>query len=209
MAKLEFTIAALGGSNSFRAAVVAANKEVAEAATRTMDITAKNITNRGRKDIARAGFGNKWQRTWRAIRYPEKTKLSVEPAVYARHKIDYAGVFEYGITIKGKPFLYVPTKDAPKKIGRFKTTPRRFVQKFPTFKLSSVGRFTGTTKPLLVAPYRRGRGKLKKGEQRVLFVGIRRATNKKKFNLTRIVDQARRIIPRLYALQFEKVTGQR
>ena len=82
-----------------------------------MEITARNITNRGRTEIARAGFGKRWQRTWKATVYPEKGR-SVEPAVYARHKINYAGVFEFGLTVKGKPYLWIPTRNAPKNIGR-------------------------------------------------------------------------------------------
>ncbi|WP_353842903.1 DUF6441 family protein, partial [Mesorhizobium sp.] len=44
------------------------------------------------------------------------------------HNIRYAGIFEEGGTISGKPRLWLPLKDTPKRAGRQKMTPALYIK---------------------------------------------------------------------------------
>lgn len=75
------------------------------AITAAMNMAASMILDAGRADIAGAGnFGAKWT---------DGLKMEIEGAapnmrMYLTHTIPYAGIFETGGTIQGKPFLWIP-----------------------------------------------------------------------------------------------------
>lgn len=190
-------------------------RPVAEAATAAMTDAANQVKTEGRADIARAGFSKRWQNTLRADVYPSRGKVSVSAAALIHHKIQYAGVFEEGATIRGKPFLWLPLRTTPKKIGGQRMTARLFAERVgPLRFVQRPGH-----RPLLMAQVRstdaavrKGvslnalkRGKAaKRGTLRSvpMFVGIETVTIRKKFNITAIVQRARDALFELYFRHF-------
>jgi hypothetical protein len=82
----------------------------------------------GRAQIASAGFSTRWQNTLRARVYPDHAAAAIDAAVVIRHKIDYAGIFERGGRITGKPWLWLPLPAAPPRIGNRRITPAIYEQ---------------------------------------------------------------------------------
>jgi len=194
---------------------------IALTATEVMDEVKDIVKREGRADIARAGFSKKWQNALRVDRYPKGRKKSVEAAVFVHHNIQYAGVFEEGATIHGSPLLWLPTDEAPKRIGRNRMTPANFERKIG--HLVSLTSRKGT--PLLGYPIRLSksnaaktspkitmaairRGKTGKGTLRTvaMFVGIRKARIHKQFSIRKVCENARDRIPTLYAAIFSDVS---
>jgi len=63
------------------------------------------IKNDGDKNIKAGGkFGARWTNAWQVT----STAKGVDAEIRARHAIWYAGVFEYGAVIHGKPMLWIP-----------------------------------------------------------------------------------------------------
>lgn len=178
-------MSALGGKESFNKAFLQKNRVVAEAATGAMDLAADRIKRDGRASIQAGGFKKRWQNALRVDRHPKKA-VSINAAVYVYHKIPYAPLFEFGGTVSGKPLLWVPTRNSPAKIGRSKVSPRRFHSQVANLRSAK-----GVDRPMLVADYRRGRGRPKKGAPKanVIFVGIPRVKIPKKFSITKVVDR--------------------
>ncbi len=200
MSNLQFTFSALGGEKAFEEAFLRKHKVVAQAATFAMQETGQNIKDDARKSIARAGFKRKWQNAMRANVYPGKGKHSIDAAVYVYHKIPYAHVFEFGARIAGKPYLWVPTKNSPARIGRSKVTPRKFAAQIAPLRSAKGGK-----RPMLVANYRRGRGRRKKGAPQSVpvFVGIKSARIPKKFNIVGAFKKAAGRVAGLYFKHFK------
>jgi len=59
----------------------------------------------GRANIAAAGFPARWRAALKSRFYPNK---GGDPAALVFDTIPFAGVFERGITIKGRPLLWLP-----------------------------------------------------------------------------------------------------
>jgi len=86
---------------------------VASAAVKALQQTAANAVADGRRNIASAGrFGKNWQRDlqFRMIDMEKAGEPSLEAKAVIFHKAAIAPVFEHGITIAGKPLLWIPTK---------------------------------------------------------------------------------------------------
>lgn len=80
-------------------------RSVVAAATAALRETAANAVKEGRSNIAGAGnFGPKWQQ---GLQY--RMEKGGEPKAIIFHKFGFAGVFEHGATIAGKPLLWIPT----------------------------------------------------------------------------------------------------
>jgi hypothetical protein len=96
-------------------------RPVATAAVAALRETAANAVQEGRRNIASAGaFGANWQRD---LQYLTKdARQAGEPSLQAKatvfHKSALAGVFEQGITIEGKPLLWIPTTPGAPRAGR-------------------------------------------------------------------------------------------
>jgi hypothetical protein len=76
----------------------------------------------GRANIAAAGFSSRWQRALTYNFYPNEGD---DPAALVFHRIPFAGVFERGVTIQGRPLLWLPIEQnlphgvrSPKQYGR-------------------------------------------------------------------------------------------
>jgi hypothetical protein len=180
-------------------ALAGMQKPIAVAATGAMKDAAAQIKTRGRANIAAAGFSSKWQNALQVNVYPQHG-VALDPALWAYHKIKYAGVFETGAVITGKPFLWLPIAALPSKIGSSRMTPRLYQQ--IVGPLRSI-RVPGKA-PMLVGPVRGGQAgsqltlsKLRAGvrggkgvETMPLFIGIRSVTERPRFGLQAVFDTA-------------------
>jgi hypothetical protein len=152
-------------------------RPVAEAATAAVRDAGNAAVKDGRAGIARAGFSQKWQNALRSDVYP-KNRVSMRPAAHIRHKIPYAGVFEEGATIPGRPLLWLPLPTVPVGPGGRRLTPKKFIAQGN--QLVSVKR--PGKRPLLVG---------KVGDKSVpLFFGIPTVTIRKKFDVVAAVRRA-------------------
>lgn len=160
--------------------------------TRAMQLLGADIKTQGRAEIRRGGLSGKWANALRVQVYPQRG-VSLEPAVWIWHKIPYAGIFEKGGEVRGKPILWVPLSSMPKKIGGKRPSPRSLGQ-----HLIYVDR--GSKPPLLVGKppggFRKGRTKASRGfharyansDLAPLFIGLNTAHIRKRFSLQRLFE---------------------
>src|SRR6476660_1481334 len=92
-------------------------RPMARAATAAVRDAGDIAKRGGRSSIAVAGFSHKWQNALRVNIYPPQGE-SLRPAAFVFHKIRYAGVFEEGAVIGGKPLLWLPLSNVPIRRGR-------------------------------------------------------------------------------------------
>lgn len=201
-------------SGEFDKAMTAIYRPIAAAGTAAIGAAADEIKRKGRADIAQAGFGKRWQNTFRVDTYPKKGRVSANAAALVYHKIPYADVFEAGATIRGKPMLWLPLKTTPKKIGRNRMTPKVFRREVgPLFTLNR------GSKPLLAAKIAISKSQAKSGKMPKpslaklrdgattkgltraipLFVGVDSVKLRDRFSLREITDDAAERLPALYA----------
>lgn len=187
---------------------------IARAATLAIRDAGEAAKAEGRADIASAGFGKKWQNALRADYFP-KRKDSMHPAALLRHKIPYAGVFEDGAAISGKPYLYLPLDTVPLGSTGKPLTPKQYASRVGPL---SSGK-TKDGKPLLFGKGSRStilkatdkvtrlrRGAVKRGIRKIsvpLFVGVPTVNIRKKFNLRRIFARAGDRLGELYVKNFK------
>jgi hypothetical protein len=177
------------------------------------------VKREGRADIAAAGFSRKWQNAFRVNVYPKRPKVSINAAALAFHKIGYAGVFEEGATIPGKPLLWLPLKSTPKRVGGKRATPAQYVRTVgPLFSINRPGKNPllagqialsrrgqkrgGTGRPqagskVTLSALRRGAGG---APSRLvpLFVGLRSVDIRDRFSIREIVERAAARLAALY-----------
>lgn len=210
MASLKFTIEAKEGQFEDVLAIQAYDT-VEQASQAAITAAGQIVKIQGRADIAAAGFGPKWQNTFRVDVFP-KTGASVNAAAFIHHKIGYAGIFEEGGEIQGKPLLWIPLTGTPKKIGRYRFSAYNYRLKYGRDSLQLVKR-TGKA-PLLFgkkpsgmrrALVRRLKGLRKDvGDQRVpLFAGVDRVNIRKRFHIRNIVESAAARLPELFTAHFD------
>jgi Family of unknown function (DUF6441) len=87
-------------------------RAVATASVAALRETADDAVEEGRSNIAGAGaFGPKWQQGLkrRMVGATENGEPSLQAKAIIFHKFGFAGVFEHGATIQGKPLLWIPT----------------------------------------------------------------------------------------------------
>jgi hypothetical protein len=184
------------------------NKPIAEAATGAITDAAASFTTKGRAAIAGAGFGPKWQNALRVIVYPTG-RASIDAAMYAYHKIRYAGVFETGATITGKPFMWLPIAALPDKFGSQRVTPKVYRETVgPLHTVRARGKL-----PMLAGPVKVGRpgskltlSKLRAGqaggkgvETIPLFVGIKVVHEPAKLGLAAVFNEVKGDLPADFA----------
>lgn len=194
----------------FAQAMAAMKDPVAFAGTSAISEAADIIKREGRADIGAAGFSKKWQNALRTEVFPSK-RYSMEASAYIWHKIVYAGIFEKGGVIGGKPRLWLPLPTAPKRAGRSKMTPALYVKTIgPLVSIERPGR-----PPLLagrLATNRRGQtnkskvtlSALKRGGSGApstlvpLFIGIERVSIRDRFSIREITEKAAARLGDLY-----------
>lgn len=206
-----------GKPAAFLDRMLARHDAVARAATAAMKDASERLKADARAAIAKAGFGRRWQNTLRTKVFPVN-KASVDAAVFMWHKIPYAGVFETGAAISGRPLLWVPLDGTPKRIGRRRLTPASFTaatgQKLVRFKSRDGRPLLGATVRMSKARAAADRPKvslslLKRGttgrgilKTIPLFVGIDRITLRGRFGISGVAARVRDRLPELYARNF-------
>lgn len=208
---LKFTVAILKGE--FDLAMKGIYDPIAQAATDACREAAEIGKTKGRASIAAGGFSKQWQNALRADVFPRPPKASASAAVQFYHSIPYAGVFEEGAVIRGKPKLYVALPSAPKRVARRRMTPERFVQNIgPLFPMklkgkSYLGARIGLSKPAAKRgpPYKMTMAELRRGARFEgvvrtvpVFFGIDTVNIRKRFDLESAFIDAADELPRLY-----------
>src|SRR4029077_19708656 len=87
-------------------------RAVATASVAALREAADDAVDDGRSDIAGAGrFGPSWQQGLkrRIVGAREDGEPSLQAKAIIFHKFGFAGVFEHGAVIQGKPLLWIPT----------------------------------------------------------------------------------------------------
>jgi hypothetical protein len=166
-------------------------RRISTAAWLALQDVGKQVDLLGRVAIKRGGFGPKWQSAWKSKVYPSN-KPSIDAAIYTRHKVPYAGIFETGGTVKGNPLMWIPTRNVPVLGGRLrKMTPARFAKTIGP--LSGPRRTSGSNRtPVLF-------GAIPGSKKRVpMFIGVRSVFQKKRFNVGAAVVAAAAAFPRYY-----------
>lgn len=211
----------------FAKAIADLQKPLARAATATAKDVGNNFVKPGmRSAISRAGFGPRWQNAARVVVFP-KTGIALDPAIWAYHKIKYADIFEEGGTIqpKQRKLLWLPTNNAPKKIGKERLTPATFIKNVgPLHPVRQPGR------PLMLAAYMSGRqgskptmAKLRRGSALarlgvrarrgrhgqgvtsvVMFIGLPSVRIHARFGLSKVFREAGRKLISSYASAIAK-----
>jgi hypothetical protein len=172
-----------------------------------------SVKAEARTDIASAGLGKGFVQALRVDIYP-KGRNSLNASAHVFHKIPYAGVFEEGATIRGKPRLWLPLSDVPKRIGKKRMTPQLFTERVaPLQYVKPPG-----GKPLLVAKMRSSRStkvtlariraaNTGAGNGKIIsvpiFVGIDTVAVKKRLKIQSIINRAVSRLPELYASYFK------
>lgn len=187
--------------------------DVASAAKRAITAAGDAVKTEARAVIGAAGLGPKWRNALRVDIHPKRGD-SVNAAAWIYHKIHYAGVFEEGATITGKPLLWLPLRGTPKKFGRVKLTPKVYnanIGKLVFIKSKSgkpllAGKAgltkSGKTPKASMAALKRGAAGGPAGLV-PLFVGVKSIKIPKKFSVADVCQKARNLLPELYARYFE------
>jgi len=172
---------------------------IAAAATGAIKDAAAQIKTEGRAAIAAGGFGQKWQNALRVEVYPSRG-ISANAAALAHHKIPYAGIFETGGTIQGRPLLWIPLTGSPARISGQRFTPRSFTAligplvliKRPFKRPLLASPISGKpTSKVTVARFRRGQQGLGRNiSLQPVFVGVPTAQIRKRFDLQAVFERA-------------------
>lgn len=186
---------------------------MAAAATAAVREAADTVKSKGRANIAAGGFGRRWQKALRANVYP-RGRNSVNAAALIYHKIPYAGVFETGAVIGGKPYLWLPLPTTPFGAGGRRISASQYRKKVgaPLYSIWRPGkppmlganvRQTGSRagRGISLSLLRRGRNPGGRGTVRLvpLFVGVSRVVIRKRFAIKALIEQAVASLPALYA----------
>ena len=206
-------------ADNLQNAILEMDRPVRDACVAAIHIAGGRVLELGRRDISKAGFGHRWQNTWKVRFYPETGVSSINAAAWAYHKIPYAEVFEDGATLHGRPMLWIPLRNAPKKFGRGHITPKDLrAQGIKLFSINKAGRVPLLATKIYGSPAQSRRlnfnvsvAALKKsrttpknpGSKQVrmtvpLFFGIRSVSIGKKFHLATIVNAERNALPGYY-----------
>jgi hypothetical protein len=205
---MKFTLQSVPGQflNGFRDA----SRPMSEASSEAIRDASSIAKAEGRASIAAAGFSQAWQNALRDRQYPESGEPSIDAAAFIWHKIPYAGIYEDGGTIQGSPLLWIPLRNAPKKIGRYgRMTPKLFREKIgPLFRMKNTAkpilaaRIRATRAPAKVSMSALRRGTNPGGRGRIMavpiFVGIPSRTVQKRFNIREIAERTAGRLGELY-----------
>lgn len=193
-------------TGQFDAAMKDVYRPIAVAAKSAMAATAAPIKSRGRAQIRAAGFKNQYATAFRVDVYPKGAKASANAAIVAYHKVDYSEVFEEGIRIGGKPYLWVPIRDKRTRIGKKQLRLKDF--KARGEKLVMVKR-AGKAPLLMGRPLSgmpRPRRKSERESYKVyqagglvpLFVGVSKVDLSKRLNIYPLIDSESAHLPQRY-----------
>lgn len=154
-------------------------REITAAAYAALQDTARDIETAGRQAIAAGGFGPRWQQAFRVKVFPSKPSLNA--AIFAYHKIPYAGLFETGGTVRGRPLLWLPTRNVPVVAGGGRPSPAKFVR--------AGGQLSGGRRGRKGRPILFGKRAGAKGFK-PMFIGVPAVTIGKQFSVGEAIQQA-------------------
>jgi hypothetical protein len=158
--KFELTVDQSALTNIVRAK----QRAIAAAANAALRETAANAVEEGRSNIAGAGkFGPKWQQ---GLQFRMEKGGEAKAIIF--HKFGFAGVFEHGATIQGKPLLWIPTTPGGPRASRSGK------------KLTSA---TVRGKPMLFDANDKDR------DRKPLYIGVPSVRIPKKWRITEIVKE--------------------
>lgn len=153
-------------------------REIREAEAGAVQDAAKLAVKEGQANVAAAGFSLRRQKG--KVKYLFYRNIGSDPAAIIYFPMPFGYVFERGITIKGRPLLWLPLEQnlpagihSPKQYGR---------------KMVSVN--VAGKPPLLFDAQNRLLGPL--------FVGVRSATIRKRLNLVAIFRRAEEYMKEFY-----------
>jgi Family of unknown function (DUF6441) len=160
-------------------------RSVAAASVAALREAADDAVEEGRSNIAGAGkFGPKWQSGLK--RRMKGATEGGEPSLQAKaiifHKFGFAGVFEHGATIAGKPLLWIPTQEGGPAASRSGK------------KLVSA---TVRGRPMLFDANDRNR------ERKPLYIGVPSVRIPKKWRITEIVKENAARLGELFLKHFK------
>jgi len=196
---------------SFEAAFRAPYSPMAEAAQGAIAAAGNIVKVEARADIAAAGLGAGFVKALRVDIYP-KGRNSLNATAHVYHKIPYAGVFEEGATIRGRPRMWVALPNVPQRYGRKPMTPELFRKSIGTLAfVKPPGK-----RPLLFAKAKAGKNTTRISLARFraagsgpgpfvsvpVFVGLDSVSIRKRLKIAGIVRSARDRLPQLYAALF-------
>lgn len=209
-------------AREIEAAFAGVERSMARAATATMVWAAGEMKRRGRAEFARAGFSQRAQNAFRSESYPTGRKVSLAPAAYAWHNFRWAGIWEEGAEIAGKPDLFLPLDTVPKRLGARRLTPALFRERIgPLAFVERPGK-----PPLLVAKVGLTRGQARRRRPRVslaalrrgaggdpgaaairslpIFIGVPRVRVHKQVSIGRVVEGIAAELPGVYAEKIDR-----
>lgn len=196
-------------------------QNLARAATDTIKDAVVEVKQGGRAAIAAGGFSKRWQNAFRVNMYPA-SGTSLDPAMWAYSKIDYAGIFQTGGTIRPhRGLLWVPLPSAPKKIGGQRTTVGRYLQRVgklqmikragkPPVLVARVLRRVAPGKSATVSRLRRGSAASQERRRTnfvPIFVGLSSVTLKRRFNVRPVYDAASAHVQGNFTRHMEALTS--
>ena len=144
-------------------------RQIAEAREGAVQDAAKMAVDEGRANIASAGFSSRWQKALTSRFYPNEGE---DPAALIYHRIPFAGVFERGVRISGRPLLWLPIEQ---NLPHGVRSPKQYGKKLVSVNIAG-------KPPLLFDAANRLRGPL--------FFGTRSVDIRKRFDLYRIFARA-------------------
>ena len=198
---------------AFKEAFTAPYALMAQAAQQAVAQAGEEVKTAARASIASAGLGPGFVKALRVDIYPRR-RNSLNASAHIYHRIPYAGVFEEGATIRGKPRLWIPLRSAPQKIGKKRMTPQEYVARVGPLQFVQLpGR-----NPLLFARMKgkRAGGKVTLGKLRAaktatgsgatrsvpIFGGVDAVTIRKRLDIGSIVERATNRLAQFYAQAF-------
>ena len=198
---------------AFKEAFTAPYARMAQAAQQAVAQAGDEVKTAARANIASAGLGPGFVKALRVDIYP-RGRNSLNASAHIYHRIPYAGVFEEGETIRGRPRLWIPLKSATLRIGRKRMTPQdyaarigplQFVQPpggkpllFAKMKAKKAGAKVTLSK-LRAARTATGRGATISVP---IFVGVDAVSIRKRLDIGSIVARASGRLAQLYSQAF-------
>ena len=212
-------------SGDYQKMMKAEQQRLAKAATATMRSVQGIIKSEGRAAISSGGMSSRFANAFRVNLYPPGGD-ALNPAVFAYHKIPWAGQFEDPQPVSGHPLLWLPIDaNLPLQARGKRWTPRDFTNQIGPLRSGHHG-----GKPLLFGQVRVGQSggvlalpsSAKRGHRaqlarevfgrqkkvwRPVFVGVSSVTDPKRFDISAVVKKAEAEIPDLYAKAWEESGG--
>lgn len=207
-------------AGEFTALLKRDQQKIARAATAAIKDAADQVRTGGRAAISAGGFSKRWQNAFRVNMYPA-TGTSLDPAMWAFSKIDYADIFQTGGTIRGRRgLLWVPLPSVPARYHGQRMTVRLYLQNIgplqvvkkaghPPVLMGRVLRKVAVGKKVTPSRLRRGaaaHSASKRTNFVPLFVGLSSVHIRQKFNVRGVYTAASAQVPENFFRHMEELS---